>query len=360
MGVESIGGYVPPAQVDQTQANASTDQVQAAAKDVASLLGGQSLNVTGTAGLTLGAKIEIGVPELDEAELESLDSVNEDLAQLIALLTLENDEVQAEQVQKRIKSLVDKIQAKHDEVSRKLDESINKAVEQAKSNKRNKILGWLMTALTVIAAVIATVATCGAGLGGAALAVGVVGCVCAGLGAAMSLTMSILNETGGMEKIRTHFAHQYMKDDPSLTESEAKALFDKRFGIGMAIAQGILALGSLGTGIASAAIGGGKTLHAALRIAQIAVTTANTIVGGVSAGFQWSSLFLNKEAAELQAELKELQAVIDKLNALLETEQDALVKLLQEMQSCLSVITELVEADSQIQEDILGNFGVQG
>ena len=337
------------------QVNAGAqEKISEIAKEVASLISEQSLVVSGVKNDANPVGTKEDIPELDEAE--ELASFKDDLEALIALLTLDNEEVQAEEIQKRIKSLVDKIKKKCEAVMAKINEAIDKAVQQAKEQKRNRILGWIMAVVSVIAAVVTCVATFGAAApASAAMIVCAIGCVA---GAVLSVGQLILDETGGMEKLAEYFAKKYMEDDPSLTEDEAKAKFNKIWGITMLCIQGAIAVTSLCAGfynLIHAAKATAEVASKGLKIMQLSVSLLGVAGGAISTGFNWKSLFTNKEAAELQAELNLLQKFLDIIKEKLEQEQTALQTILQQIQGVLGDMISLMSSEAEVENSIIEN-----
>lgn len=316
------------------------------------------------------------IPEIDPAEVNDLAADMAKLEELIALLTLENDEEQAKAIQARIQQKIDDLEAKHAETLKKIQEAVDKAVEQAKAAERNKILGWIMTSLAVLAAGISIAMTAGAA---APSAVMIAACVLSCTGSAIGLTTQILEETGTMDKIIEHYAEAYAKEhDVSL--AEAKQEMQKRAQIVMMVIQGALALASLGCGIASmvsaaktaaqAATEVGKSVSEAggqaskfsaktmllLRWSQMS-TQGLSLTGGVTQNIlQYLDTKLAKQAADEEAQLAELKALLDAIKDGIEQDQDRLEQLLEQIQSMLGVLTAIFTEPIETANDIMNQF----
>ena len=126
------------------------------------------------------------VPSLDNpADLKQLE---QNLEKLLSYLQMDNEERQTEMAKDRIEIQKDTIDTERKNRSEKIDKSLKDMDKAAESRKASKVFGWLMTALAVVAAVVACVATGG-------LAVGPV------VGAGIAIACQVLNETGVMDKI---------------------------------------------------------------------------------------------------------------------------------------------------------------
>ena len=316
------------------------------------------------------------IPEIDPSEVNDLAADMAKLEELIALLTLENDEEQAKAIQARIQQKIDDLEAKHAETLKKIQEAVDKAVEQAKAAERNKILGWIMTSLALVAAGVSIVMTAGAA---APSAVMIAACVLSCTGSAIGLTTQILEEAGTMDKIIEHYAEEYAKEH-DVTLAEAKQVMQQRAQITMMVIQGALALASLGCGIASmvsaaksaaqAATEVGKSATQAtgqaskfsaktmllLRWAQMS-TQGLSLAGGVTQNiFQYLDAKLAKQAADEEAQLAELKALLDAIKDGIEQDQDRLTQLLEQIQSMLGVLTAIFTEPIETANDIMNNF----
>ena len=314
------------------------------------------------------------IPEIDPSEVQDIARDMAELEGLIALLTLENEEEQAKAIKARIQAKIEDMEAKHKETLNKIQEAVDKAVEQAKAAERNKIFGWVMTALSVIAAAVSVVVTLGS-----ATPLAIAACSLAVAGAAIGLTTQILNETGTMEKILNHFAEKYA-DEHNVPLSEAKREMQKRSQIVMMCIQGALALGSLACGIANMVSAAKAAADVGIEAGKMASQVSNQLIklsdkaalimkytqmttqilslgGGIAQNvMQYLDLNLMKEAAEEEAELAELKAFLEIIKAGIEDNQEALQDLLTKIQDLLGVVTAIFAGQLDNFDDFMKYF----
>ncbi len=332
-------------------------------KEAAPLMRGDSVEVTNTE----GGAFELELPVLDA--LSALQSELVDLEKLLAELTLDNELHQLEASKERIEVQLKELEAKHEETLKKIDEAVEISKKQAEEAKKNKILGWVMTALSVIATVITCVVTFGA-----ATPLAVAGCALAIASCALSLTNQILTETGALDDFFEEKAEEYRKDHPEVSKKEAMAKVQGDYQLAMTICTAVLGLASLGCGIASLATSGASAAAKAAelgtkaadiansgmkmgaKIAQLCLTLVQTAGGITSCVMNWELLFLQKESAEEQAAVQELQALLEMIQAAIDEEQAAMEELLAKIQSLMGVITELLSAGTEASQEILENM----
>lgn len=299
------------------------------------------------------------VPEIDDAELEDLSTDMAELEQLMALLTLESDEEQAKVIATRIDAKVKEMETHHEKVLQKVQSAIDEAVRQQEIQEKNKILGWIMTALAVFAAVVAIAAT--AITGGGSLAI--VGCCIAGVSALFSLTNQVLDATGVIEKSINSRAEK-LAEKKGISFDAAKKQLMKEYQVGMLVAQCVLALASICFSVASLATAGkaaadiGETAAKVLkgvRGLQVCLQIASLATSGVSTANAWKLLFVTKEEAKLQAELQELKAILEKIQAAIDEEQEALKIVCDQMSDALASVLKVFEADFEGINAIMDN-----
>lgn len=303
------------------------------------------------------------IPEIDPAELSALSTEMADLEALVALLTLENDEEQAKEISARIDAKVKEMETNHEKTLKKVQESIDKAVEQQKLQDKNKILGWIMMGLAILAAAISIAAT--AVTGGGSLAI--VGCVLAGVSALFSMTNQILDATGVIEKSINERAEKYAKEH-GCSLSKAKQKLMKDYQIGMMVAQCVLAIASISCGITSmvqAAKAAADVVEKAmtttaklltgLRVAQMLSGAASLGTGITSSVNQWKMLFLNKDSADSQAAIKELKALLEKIQNEIDEEQEKLENILMQIRDILGVVLAIFTEPLETADQILDN-----
>ena len=192
--INSIPAGKMPSTIDQTADFAKglglSDKATETIKNIAALLGGRNVSVN-TNPRADGAETgrptgSTGVPALDNpADIKQLE---QNLEKLLSYIQMDNEERQTAMAKDRIDMQKDALDAERNNRSEKIEKSLKDMDKAAESRKASKIFGWLMTALAVVAAVVACVATGG-------LAVGPV------IGAAIAIGCQVLNETGVMDKI---------------------------------------------------------------------------------------------------------------------------------------------------------------
>jgi len=357
----------------------SDETVKNATQAVAPLLRG---NVDVTASQGTNTTREIDVPELDEA----LNGSSESLDKLIALLTLESDESQIEAAKDRLESMLKKLDSEQQKVLQKLSEALEEAKEVEKAQKKAEALGWLMLGLAVIATVITSVATFGAGTAGA---LAIVGCVCSIAATTLTAANQIATACGGKEACVDKRTEEIMEKE-GCSRKEAKEKAEKEWDMGWGIATGILSLAALACGIGeitqavkAASKAAAKAAEEAAKKAanviakeatakatglasksvQAALKIAGTSVQLVSAGIGVGQAVIAFEVAELirdqgkaAAELAELQAVLDQIQEAVEEQEEALKQLLLNLQSAYAALAEVMNAGTDTISAMLNMF----
>ena len=269
--INSIPAGKMPSTIDQTADFAKglglSDKATETIKNIAALLGGRNVSVN-TNPRVDGAETgrptgSTGVPALDNpADIKQLE---QNLEKLLSYIQMDNEERQTAMAKERIDMQKDALDAERNNRSEKIEKSLkdmDKAAESrkaskmslkdmdkaAESRKASKIFGWLMTALAVVAAVVACIATGG-------LAVGPV------IGAAIAIGCQVLNETGVMDKI---------------VEKLAKGL--ESLGLSKQASQ-ILAQVLITVAIMAASLGAGLAGGGASAVSSVAKGIADTAKG---------------------------------------------------------------------------------
>jgi hypothetical protein len=277
------------------------------------------------------------VPSLDNpADLKQLE---QNLEKLLSYLQMDNEERQTEMAKDRIEIQKDTIDTERKNRSEKIDKSLKDMDKAAESRKASKVFGWLMTALAVVAAVVACVATGG-------LAVGPV------VGAGIAIACQVLNETGVMDKIVEKLAEGLQ----GLGMSKQAAQIMAQVLITVAIMAASLGSGLAGGGASavSNAIKGAaeamEKVRAAIAIATMIVGAASTITGGVGA-------YQNYQAGMSQADVKETEKVIAALKQRLEESEEELEAILQQLQAAVAQVAELLSSATNTSDEIAQNIG---
>ena len=190
-----ISGVTPkvPNTIDQmsdlTKGLGLSEKTTQTIKDVAAIISSRSVNVTSNVNSTNETGRPTGatnIPALDNPE--DIKQLEENLEKLISYLQMDNEERQAQMAKDRINLQKDALETERQGRSEKIEKSLKDMDKAAESRKASKIFGWIMTALAVVAAVVACIATGG-------LAVGPV------IGACIAVGCQVLSETGVMDKI---------------------------------------------------------------------------------------------------------------------------------------------------------------
>jgi hypothetical protein len=302
-----------------------------------SLLGDAGVKVTNTAtrtdstGTPTGAT---GAPVLDNPDDQA--AVEANLERLIAFLQLDNDERQAQLAQERIETLKNSLKSEHEGRAKKIQKSLDDMDKAAASQKRNRIFGWLMTALAVVAAVVACVATGG-------LATGAV------VAAGIALTCQILNETGVMEKLTEKLAEGLEKLGLSKEASKLVAQ--------IAIAAVIIAacitsgcIGSIGSQVSN-------TVKAVMDVVQPILKVAAGVMGGVALVSNTVGAVQNYQSSMSQAEVTETEKYLALIRQKLEESQEELQKILDAIQSLVGQLSDLLSSSTETSEEIVSQIG---
>lgn len=365
------GGEVAEKTVQGGAQTGETTSIQQVATEVAPLLR-DALKVL--AGDDQGdVSIRDLIPEIDDAELADLAADMAELESLIALLTLENEEVQAKAIQARIEAKMKEMDAHHSKVLAKIQESIDKAVEQAKAQERNGVLGWILMALSVVAAVVSVVLTAGAAAPGA---FAIIGCVIGCTSAALTVVTTALEKSGKLKECLEEDARE-LAEKEGISYKKALEQVNKKYQLAMIITQSLLGVASLACSIGSfvmAAKAGADAAKTGVQVgaelaknaapkwlqwAQLGLSILSVGGGITTTTLAFIDLFKEKALAETEAELAELQKYLEKLKEAIAMEQEALEELLQKIQSSLSTLAEILLEPLQSVENMLNGMEAQ-
>ena len=322
-------------------------------KDVAAIISSRSVNVVNASGSPeqpgqpSGAT---GIPALDNpADLKQLE---EDLEKLIAYLQLDNEERQAEMAKERIETQKDSIAAEHEERKDKIDDSLKKMEDAAKSRLTNRIFGWVGAILAVamaVAAVAFTVVTGGAGAVAAGFAIA---------GAVVAVTSLVMSETGATDKLIKGLAESLEKAGMSKNGAKIAAALIVNLSI-MAISLGC----SIGGMVAGAAAASKAVVDMAamavrvVKLAQTATSIASTAVGvgALAAGTAATATGYISEMSK--AELSELEKIMAELQRRLDESEEELNAILEAIQNGLGQIAAILASATDTQTEIAGQIG---
>ena len=344
-----------PNTIDQTVDFAKglglSDKAAETVKEIASILGGRNVSVDTNArvdstetGRPTGAT---GVPALDNpADIKQIEA---NLEKLLSYLQMDNEERQTAMAKDRIELQKDSLETERNNRSEKIEKSLKDMDKAAESRKASKIFGWLMTALAVVAAVVACVATGG-------LAVGPV------IGAGIAIACSVLNETGVMDKIVEKLAKGLESLGLSKQASQivaqvliTVAIMAASLGAGLA-GGGATAVSNAAKGIADAVKGASvaietmEKIRAAVAVATLVVGIGSTITGGVSA-------YQSYKAGLSQADVSETEKVIAALKQRLDESEEELEQILQMLQNAVAQVAELLSSATNTSDEIAQNIG---
>ena len=361
--INSIPAGKMPSTIDQTADFAKglglSDKATETIKNIAALLGGRNVSVN-TNPRADGAETgrptgSTGVPALDNpADIKQLE---QNLEKLLSYIQMDNEERQTAMAKERIDMQKDALDAERNNRSEKIEKSLKDMDKAAESRKASKIFGWLMTALAVVAAVVACVATGG-------LAVGPV------IGAAIAIGCQVLNETGVMdkivEKVMDKIVEKLAKGLESLGLSKQAsqilaqvlitvAIMAASLGAGLA-GGGASAVSSVAKGIADTAKGLKVTVETMEKI-RAAVALTMTIVGigsGVASGVGAYDAF---KAGMSQADVSETEKYITALKQRLDECEEELNQILQMLQQAISQVAEMLSSATDTQTAIANNMG---
>lgn len=332
-----------------TKSLVNTEKGTEQVKLVASLLADASLNITGP---KVSTKDAPGATSTGATNVPALDNPGDvknlqaNLEKLIAYLQLDNDERQAELARERIETQKDSLSSEHKDRSEKIEKSLKDMDKAAEAAKRNRIFGWIMAAIAVVAAVVMSVASMGVAVGPC-------------IGAVLAVGAMVLQETGAMDTI---------------TEKLAKALEDAGMGsnqakmwasiiITAAILVASLAAGGIGSaaqGASSAAQNLSKTAETIMKLAQSAqkwvsgaqkVMTAGTLVSNTVGAVETFN------AGKSQAELTETEKYMQIIRQQLEESEEELQAILEMLQNNIGQLAELLSSETNTMDEIASKIG---
>ena len=334
--------------VDQAEAMAKGLGLSAKAadvvKDVAAILSGRGVNVTTTPVRNDGAGTPTGatnVPALDNpADIKQIEA---NLEKLIAYLQLDNEERQAEMAKERIDMQKDALQTEHKERGQKIEDSIKKMEEAAKSRLASRIFGWLGAILAVVAAVVTTVVTGGAAAGFAIA------------GAAIAVTSLVLNETGAMDKMVEGLAKAL--ESAGMKKSTAQLVAALIINIAIMAASLSCSIGGMAAGFAQISKAAAETISAVAKAVQSASSIANSAVGigGLAAGI--SSTVTGYKSGMAEVDVTERAKSMGELQRRLDESEEELEAILQAIQNNIGQIAELLASETDTQSEIAQQIG---
>ena len=283
---------------------------------------------------------------LEEPELDPPSPVGDStvaLERLLAKLLLESNAQQLSLTKERIEANQMAIHARHEEQMSKLQDSLNEASKAEKGSTALRVFSWIFTALSVVTAAAACIAT-----GGIA--------VPAVVGAVVAVGMLALSESGAMETL-TNALSDSIKQSFNCNSTKAE------IGAQVVLTALLLTL-SIGTmiggGIGSATCLANRAISTSVHVAQAiqkGATIANGAVGLAATTTQGVVTEKRYEAQTLQADAAEISQFLTLLQTTLQNEEEALQTLLEAHQATLSSLAGMLERDTRAQYEIDARIG---
>lgn len=370
-----------------------------------------------------GTKAEGGIPGVTNANgAPAIDGVAlnfsaEDMAAALLVLQGKTQEAQLTTAKEGLTSNRKKLEEKHHEAMKKIDDWIQKCKDAEAKSKASGIFGWISKIVGVIAAAIsvAVAAVATAASGGAAaplLALAVMGMV----GATMSLASQISQAAGGpplelsslMSKLCTSvlkacgvpeeqaekagkmmsgiagllsgavladpaFAGQAIAGFAELVGADANqsAIVSAVFTVVATIAIAVVAM--VASGGASGADSASKMVDAGRKVADSALKTADTatklaqagqvvtgVVGGTSTvvqgGINIAKAHDERDAANALADKKSINAVILKLQKQMEDDREEIKKVLDQIMEGMNIVSQMINAAADSRAQLSANL----
>ena len=286
------------------------------------------------------------VPALDNPADSK--QVEANLMKLVAFLQLDNEERQTKMAKDRIELQKSNLDVEHKERMKDIDESIKKMKDAEKAAKVSRIFGWIGAVLAVAAAIALTIVTGGVAAGFAIA------------GAAIAVTSLVLNETGAMDKIVEKVVDKLMESNPDMSRSEAQmkaSLIVNLTIMGLSLACSV---GGMVAGIAAAGSAAANATKTGIDIAKtvqnaISITNTGVAVGALAAG--GANTYFTHRSENAKADVTELEKFITMLQQRLDESQEELQILLQQIESGIGKIAELIASSTDTSDEIARNLG---
>ena len=286
------------------------------------------------------------VPALDNPADSK--QVEANLMKLVAFLQLDNEERQTKMAKDRIELQKSNLDVEHKERMKDIDDSIKKMKDAEKAAKVSRIFGWIGAVLSVVAAVALTLVTGGVAAGFAIA------------GAVIAVSSLVLNETGAMDKITEAIVDKLMEANPNMSRSAAMlkaSLIVNLTIMGLSIGCSV---GGMVSGISSAANGVLKLSKTAIDVAKtvqnaVTITSTGVAVGALAAG--GANTYYTHRSENAKADVTELEKFITMLQQRLDESQEELQILLQQIESGIGKIAELIASATDTSEEIAQKLG---
>ena len=368
----------PNTQTAETMFNKFTEVANdnTKAKDIQSkaleVLAGLNVKVTrsdDTSAGGIGERKTFGatnVPVLDNPD--DAKAKEADLTKLMAYLQLDNQERQTQMAKDRIDMQKSGLDTEQKDRMKQIDESIKKMEKAEKAAKLSRIFGWIGAALAIAAAVALTIVTGGLAAGFAIA------------GAVLAVTSLVLNETGAMDKMIEGLA-DHLQEKYGWDRNKAMLAASLIINISIMVLQLGCSIGSMVAGIAAAgkvaadaaatgakaAAAGAKAAGEATKISaatlqtarqiQTAITVANTGTGFLSLGTGALTTYRSYKADSSKADTTELEKFMTMLRQRLDESQEELQKILEQIQSGIGELAQMIGSATDTSAEIAQNIG---
>lgn len=345
-----------PSYVDQldamTKGQGLTEKSIQLVKEIVGLMGTDpSVRVTNTPASVRTAEPgsptgTTGVPALDSPDDPKAKEA--DLEKLISYLQLSTDKQQAELARDRIQMQKNSMESRHTEQKQKLDKSIEEMDKAARSQLMTKIFGWMLAAIAVALAVVASVATGG-------LAAGPL------VAALMAVGMAVMNETGVMEDLTQALAGAL--EDAGMSKEAAQIVAAVTMAVAMialALATGSVAgviQNALSTGTQAASMIAATTVQATAQSVQAGMDIAMKSMMAASVAAGGYASYRSYESGLAQSEATDADKYLQIVSQQLHESQEELQFILEKIQGCYSEIVEILDSETNTQNEIAKKMG---
>ena len=309
------------------------------------------------------------VPALDNPA--DIKQVEANLEKLISYLQLDNEQRQTAMAKDRIEMQQDVLDAEHDDRMDQIDKTIKKMKDAESASKWSRAFSWIGAILSVVAAVALTIVTGGAAAGFAIA------------GAVLAVSALVLNETGAMDTITDKLAES-LQSSFGMSKSDAKLAASLIINIGIIALSAGCSIGGMVAGFSSAASSAANVAKAAAEAVDVANKAANATTGATSifgmttqtaktvqnvisiistataAGSLATggiSTYYTKRSDDAKADTKELEKFITQLQQRLQESEEELQILLEQIESGIGDIAQMVSSATDTSSEIAQNMG---
>ena len=325
-----------------------SEKATQAVKDVAAIFSSRSVNVSNAASGASGTQ-DVGrasgatsIPALDNpADIKQMEAA---LEKLIAYLQLDNEERQAEMAKERIEVQKDTLSAEHKERKEKIDDSLKKMDEAAKSRLISRIFGWIGAIVAVAAAVAATVITGGAAAGFAIA------------GAVIAVSALVMSETGATDALTKALAETL--ESAGMSKKNAQLFAALAINIAIMALSLSCSIGGMVSGLAQISKAAADTFSTVAKVVQSATSIGSAAVGLGSLAAGVSATALGYKSDMAQADVSELEKIMAELQRRLDESEEELNAILEAIQNGLGQIAAILDSATDTQSEIADKIGM--